>query len=81
MQKSKLPYLDEILDTTPFKIGQANVIIAPCHSGKTTAAQTLGKKLNCHDTRVLYLIDTTAGKEALLEKPNMLPARNKWVEQ
>ena len=32
-----LPFLNEVLDTTAFKRGQANIIVAPCHSGKTTA--------------------------------------------
>ena len=32
-----LPFLSEVLDTTAFKRGQANIIAAPCHSGKNAA--------------------------------------------
>ena len=38
--KEKLPFLSEVIKPELFKKGQANIVIAPCHSGKTTAAVT-----------------------------------------
>ena len=62
---SKKPHLSKVLDYAALQKGRANMISAPCHSGKTTAA----KKIMEHHARspgnVLYLIDTRAGKDAL----------------
>ena len=35
----KKPYLSEFLDLEELHKGRANIIAAPCHSGKTTAAR------------------------------------------
>ena len=35
----KKPYLSEVLDYAALQKGRANIIVAPCHSGKTTAAK------------------------------------------
>lgn len=65
------PFLSEVLEVDQFKRGQANIIVAPCHSGKTTAN---GKIISTHATApefVLCLIDTKAGKQAIspVKKP------------
>jgi hypothetical protein len=61
-------YLSDVLDETVFKKGQANIIVAPCHSGKTTAAIAKLSRLASFPEKMLFLIDTTAGKEALLRR-------------
>lgn len=62
------PFLKEVIELDKLKLGQANVIISSCHSGKTTAALDKISTLATEKERVLYLIDTTIGKEALLKK-------------
>ena len=76
-----LPYLSEVLDTSVFKLGQANIIVAPCHSGKTTAAaKIIQEHASCPES-VLYLIDTTAGKEALLTHEDAQKCTRRWIEK
>ena len=78
---SKKPYLSEVLDYAALQIGRANIISAPCHSGKTTAA----KKIMEHHARspgnVLYLIDTRAGKDALHLHQQAQKCSPGWVHQ
>ena len=38
---STKPYLSEVLDLSALRKGRANIIVAPCHSGKTTAAHAI----------------------------------------
>lgn len=78
MENDLKPHLSKVLDVTPFKKGQANLIIAPCHSGKTTAAFQKIVPLASRKERVLYLIDTTAGREALLNKPHTRKYSDFW---
>lgn len=35
------PFLSKILEVEKLKKGQANIIVAPCHSGKTTAMKDI----------------------------------------
>lgn len=35
--ESERLYLSDVINVGDFKKGQANVIVAPCHTGKTTA--------------------------------------------
>ena len=78
---SKKPYLSEVLDYAALQKGRANIIAAPCHSGKTTAA----KKIMEHHARspgnVLYLIDTRAGKDALHLHQQAQKCSPGWVHQ
>ena len=70
-----LPYLSELLSPKQFKRGRFNLVIAPCHSGKSTAARKLIDDFGFSREQVLYLIDTTAGKDAILshEKAQTVP--------
>ena len=76
----ELPYLSDLLQPEQFKHGRFNLVVAPCHSGKSTAARTLITDFGFPRESVLYLIDTTAGKEAILahEKAQTLPYE--WIE-
>ena len=74
-------YLSRVLDVTAFKRGQANVIIAPCHSGKTTAALTKMTALASCPEKVLMLIDTTAGKESLLKRKETRKYSDRWQQE
>jgi hypothetical protein len=38
---STKPYLSEVLDLSTLRKVRANIIVAPCHSGKTTAAHAI----------------------------------------
>lgn len=75
-----LPYLSEVIDITQFKKGQANIIVAPCHSGKTTAAKEKISKLATGSSKVLYLIDTAAGKSALAREEGFQKISNEWLK-
>lgn len=72
------PYLSEVIDVSKFKRGQANLIIAPCHSGKTTAALDKIAGLASEPERVLYLIDTTAGQDMLLQRCETAKYTDRW---
>ena len=72
-------YLSDVIETEKFKKGQANIIVAPCHSGKTTAAiGKIARLASCRE-KVLFLIDTTAGKDALLQKPGTAKISYQWL--
>lgn len=77
----KLPYLSEVIETALFKKGQANIVIAPCHSGKSTAAVTKIASLATANEKVLFLIDTTAGKQALLKREETARYTQRWLEE
>ena len=74
-------YLSDVIDESAFKRGQANIIVAPCHSGKTTAAFTKISSLASCPEKVLMLIDTTAGKEALLKREETNRYSTKWQRE
>lgn len=81
MEKTKeRMYLSSVIETEKFKKGQANIIVAPCHSGKTTAAiGKIAKLASCRE-KVLFLIDTTAGKDALLKRPETAKFSYQWLK-
>ena len=65
-------YLSHVIDILEFKRGQANIIIAPCHSGKTTAAiQKIAALAECRE-RVIFLIDTNIGKNAFSSNTSLI---------
>ena len=51
--------LKDVLRTSNFVHGMFNLIVAPCGSGKTTAAINVISKLASTPRTALYLIDTT----------------------
>ena len=55
-----------VIHTEYLKRGHVNLIIAPCHSGKTTAAKKIFDENKAMSPRGLLLIDTTAGRDSLL---------------
>ncbi|MBQ4580208.1 MAG: DEAD/DEAH box helicase family protein [Clostridia bacterium] len=75
----KKPYLGKVLDLEALRKGRANIIIAPCHSGKTTAACKIMERHARSPGHVLYLIDTRAGKDALILKKKAQPCSQAWV--
>lgn len=74
-------YLSEIID--PLEAGycqQLNLIVAPCGAGKTTfAIEHLATLWGDRQTS-LYLIDTVAGKEQLLQNPKCQRYEKAWRE-
>lgn len=74
-------YLSDVLDVTQLQRGRANLIVAPCHSGKTTAA--LGKIASLAECRgrVVMLIDTTAGKQALARQDGVERYSDWWLHE
>lgn len=75
------PFLSEILEVDQFQRGQANIIVAPCHSGKTFAN---AKIISAHATApeyVLCLIDTKAGKQAMITREEATAYRRSWLEE
>ena len=75
-----LPYLSELLTPDQFAYGRVNLVIAPCHSGKSTAARKLISDFGFMPEKVLYLIDTTAGKESLLSHEMAQTIPYEWAE-
>ena len=73
-------YLSDVINEKQFKTGQANIIIAPCHSGKTTAAINRIAKLAGHPEKVIFLIDTSAGKEAMINQDGTAKYSRQWFE-
>lgn len=65
-EDTALPYLGEVIDIHQFKRGRVNIVVAPCHSGKTTAAIKIFKEHRSLSPSGLFLIDTTAGRDSLL---------------
>lgn len=76
-----MPYLSKVIQPEQFKRGQANIVIAPCHSGKTTAAVTKIASMASTNEKVLFLIDTTAGKQALLKREETAKYTERWLEE
>ena len=57
--EDKRVYLSHVIETEKFKKGQANIIIAPCHSGKTTAAVTkIAPLASCYEKVLILIIYT-----------------------
>ena len=72
--------MSNVINIREFKRGQANIIIAPCHSGKTTAAiQKIAALAECRE-RVIFLIDTNIGKKALLRKKETNRVSEQWLK-
>lgn len=65
--EQKKPYLSDVIKPVFLIRGIVNLIVAPCHSGKTTAANKILTESGAMSPRGLLLIDTTAGRDALLK--------------
>ena len=78
--ESERLYLSDVINVGDFKKGQANVIVAPCHTGKTTVIFEKIAPIASKADKVLVLIDTSAGKEALLTKEETEPYSEAWLE-
>ena len=74
-------YLSDVIDPSQFKRGQANIVIAPCNAGKTTAAFRKIVPLASRPEKVVFLIDTSAGKEALLTREDTRRFSKQWVKE
>ena len=77
--RPKKPYLGRVLDLSALLKGRANIIVAPCHSGKTTAARAIMERHARHPSNVLYLIDTRAGKTSLLLREKAQKCTESWL--
>ena len=71
--------LSHVIDTSVFKKGQANIIVSPCGTGKTYAAIHKLSDLASDPERILYLIDTRAGKDALISREEFTFFSNQWL--
>lgn len=65
--EEKKPYLSDVIKPSSLLRGIINLIVAPCHSGKTTAANKILTGAGAMSPKGLLLIDTTAGRDALLK--------------
>ena len=79
--RPKKPHLSKVLDLESLRKGRANIIVAPCHSGKTTAACKIMERHARHPANVIYLIDTRAGKDALVLRTKAQKCTEAWVHQ
>lgn len=80
MENSDLPYLKEAIDLNIFVKGLFYLLIAPCGAGKTTAAMEGFASLASDRACVLFLIDTSAGKSALLGRGDTQRVTREWLE-
>ena len=71
-------YLSQVIEVEKLKKGQANIVVAPCHSGKTTVAKEKISSLATCPEKVLFLIDTRAGKESLIKEEGMHEYSEEW---
>ncbi|MGN0706939.1 MAG: hypothetical protein ACI4JC_02955 [Faecalibacterium sp.] len=79
---SKTPIrLSSVIDLNDFKLDQANIIIAPCHAGKTFAALKKLPTLARRPENVLLLIDTCVGKDALLNEDGTTSFSWDWARE
>lgn len=63
-------FLSEIIDFDEIGVcGYLNLIVSPCGSGKTTLALNHLAPMYGNPARSLYLIDTVAGQDQLLQNP------------
>ena len=65
-------YMSEVLDTTQFRKNTFNIIVAPCGCGKSTTAINVIAPMASSSSRVLYLIDTTAGCQRIGNEKSMI---------
>ncbi len=67
-------FVSNALDYESFQLGQINLIVANCGSGKSTAIyKTIPEKLNTNVGRILVLIDTVAGQDSFIKEEHAQP--------
>ncbi len=71
-------WLSEAVDISDIKSGIFNVIKAPCGSGKTTFALGRLTKIASRNSKYLYVIDTTNGRDQILKNPNTTAYSHEW---
>lgn len=72
-------FLSDIIDFDELsKSGYLNLIVAPCGSGKTTLALNHLAPMYGNPARALYLIDTVAGQDQLLQNPKFRCYDKDW---
>ena len=72
-------FLSDIIDFDDLgKCGYLNLIVAPCGSGKTTLALNHLAPMYGNPARALYLIDTVAGQDQLLQNPKFRCYDKDW---
>lgn len=64
-------YLSNVIDTNEFRRGYFNSIVAPCGSGKSSAAINKIAPIASIPSKALYLIDTTNGCRRIANEKNM----------
>ena len=75
------PFLEYVIEVEKFKRGQANIIVAPCHSGKTTAIKKIIAAHASQPEKVLVLIDTAAGKQAMITREKATVYDSRWIKE
>lgn len=74
-------FLSEIIDFDEIGVcGYLNLIVSPCGSGKTTLALNHLAPMYGNPARSLYLIDTVAGQDQLLQNPKFRCYDKDWRE-
>ena len=77
MEGSK--YLSELVDCSAFQKGKLNLIEAPTGCGKTFfALKHIPSLVKNPLYKVVFLIDTTNGKEQIMKKYHSTPATLDW---
>jgi KaiC/GvpD/RAD55 family RecA-like ATPase len=73
-------WLSEAININQIQCGFLNIIKAPCGSGKTHCALHELSKLATVRAKCLYVIDTTNGREQILQNANTAPFGYEWAE-
>ncbi len=74
-------FLSDVIDTSLFEKGYFNLIVAPCGSGKTTAAIKKIAPLASSPPKAIYLIDTNIGKQRLSREEGLILGKFDYVAQ
>ena len=72
-------WLSEAIHTDEFQKGFLNLVYAPVGSGKTTWALNVLAETVSNKNKMLYLIDTTNGKEQILEHHSTQHFTKDWL--
>lgn len=72
-------WLSEAIHTDEFQKGYLNLVYAPTGSGKTTWALNFLAETVSNKNKMLYLIDTTNGKEQILEHHSTQHFTKDWL--
>lgn len=73
-------WLSEAIDITTIQKGVLNIVEAPTGCGKTEWAFKDLTKMASDPNKILYLIDTTIGKQSLLKRPDTIYYSDTHIE-